>query len=143
MPKKKKKPKVTAFSNLISEATSHHFCRILAIRSESLGPAYSQGEGCESQEVRVVRRYLRSCLPSCPCSLPGVLVTLWIIDRLGRKKTMALCFTVFSFCSLLLFICVGRWVLKPALSGQQADFSGCGQWLFEPAGCGLHPLWVI
>ncbi|EPY87335.1 synaptic vesicle 2-related protein [Camelus ferus] len=38
---------------------------------------------------------------------PGVLVTLWIIDRLGRKKTMALCFVIFSFCSLLLFICVG------------------------------------
>ncbi|ERE75203.1 synaptic vesicle 2-related protein, partial [Cricetulus griseus] len=38
---------------------------------------------------------------------PGVLVTLWVIDRLGRKKTMALCFVIFSLCSLLLFICIG------------------------------------
>lgn len=51
--------------------------------------------------------HLRSC-PPCPSFLAGVLVTLWIIDRLGRKKTMALCFIIFSFCSLLLFICVGR-----------------------------------
>uniref|UniRef100_A0A8C0LCU7 SV2 related protein n=1 Tax=Canis lupus dingo TaxID=286419 RepID=A0A8C0LCU7_CANLU len=50
---------------------------------------------------------------------PGVLVTLWIIDRLGRKKTMALCFVIFSLCSLLLFICVGRWVVKPALPSQR------------------------
>ena len=71
------------------------------------------------------------------CSLPGVLVTLWIIDRLGRKKTMALCFAVFSFCSLLLFICVGRWVVK-CLS----YFSGPGQGLFGPVGCGLYPLGV-
>lgn len=78
-----------------------------------------------------------------PCSLPGVLVTLWIIDRLGRKKTMALCFVVFSLCSLLLFICVGRWVVTPALSGQQAGVSGPGQWLFGPVGHRLHLLGVI
>lgn len=49
-----------------------------------------------------------STCPCCPPPLAGVLVTLWVIDRLGRKKTMALCFLIFSFCSLLLFICVGR-----------------------------------
>lgn len=76
-----------------------------------------------------------------PCSLPGVLVTLWIIDRLGRKKTMALCFVIFSLCSLLLFICVGRWVVKPPLSGQQAHFSGHGQWLFGSVSCGLYSWW--
>uniref|UniRef100_A0A2K6GI60 Synaptic vesicle 2-related protein n=1 Tax=Propithecus coquereli TaxID=379532 RepID=A0A2K6GI60_PROCO len=55
---------------------------------------------------------------------PGVLVTLWIIDRLGRKKTMALCFVVFSFCSLLLFICVGRNVLTLLLFIARAFISG-------------------
>ncbi|XP_051887818.1 synaptic vesicle 2-related protein isoform X2 [Pristis pectinata] len=39
---------------------------------------------------------------------PGVLVTLWIIDRIGRKKTMAVSFFIFSFFALLLFACVGR-----------------------------------
>nr|XP_040146868.1 synaptic vesicle 2-related protein [Ictidomys tridecemlineatus] len=55
---------------------------------------------------------------------PGVLVTLWIIDRLGRKKTMALCFAIFSFCSLLLSICVGRNVLTLLLFIARAFISG-------------------
>ncbi|NWI70403.1 SVOP protein, partial [Todus mexicanus] len=55
---------------------------------------------------------------------PGVLVTLWIIDRIGRKKTMALSFLVFSFCSLLLFLCVGRNVLTALLFIARAFISG-------------------
>ncbi|XP_042297895.1 synaptic vesicle 2-related protein isoform X2 [Sceloporus undulatus] len=55
---------------------------------------------------------------------PGVLVTLWVIDRIGRKKTMALCFFVFSFCSLLLFLCVGRKVLTVLLFIARAFISG-------------------
>ncbi|KAL7836454.1 hypothetical protein AOLI_G00277380 [Acnodon oligacanthus] len=39
---------------------------------------------------------------------PGLLVTLWVIDKLGRRKTMALCFFVFSLCILPLYACVGR-----------------------------------
>uniref|UniRef100_A0A8D2KZQ3 SV2 related protein n=1 Tax=Varanus komodoensis TaxID=61221 RepID=A0A8D2KZQ3_VARKO len=56
-----------------------------------------------------------------PC---GVLVTLWVIDWIGRKKTMALCFFVFSFCSLLLFLCVGRQVLTVLLFIARAFISG-------------------
>uniref|UniRef100_H2ZS94 Synaptic vesicle 2-related protein n=2 Tax=Latimeria chalumnae TaxID=7897 RepID=H2ZS94_LATCH len=55
---------------------------------------------------------------------PGVLVTLWIIDRLGRKKTMALSFFVFSFCSLLLFLCIGRVALTVFLFIARAFISG-------------------
>ncbi|XP_034026161.1 synaptic vesicle 2-related protein [Thalassophryne amazonica] len=39
---------------------------------------------------------------------PGLLITLWAIDRLGRRKTMALCFLVFSLCIIPLYGCVGR-----------------------------------
>uniref|UniRef100_H3DEL5 Synaptic vesicle 2-related protein n=1 Tax=Tetraodon nigroviridis TaxID=99883 RepID=H3DEL5_TETNG len=39
---------------------------------------------------------------------PGLLVTLWAIDRLGRTKTMALCFFIFSMCIIPLYGCVGR-----------------------------------
>ncbi|KAK2902124.1 synaptic vesicle 2-related protein [Channa argus] len=39
---------------------------------------------------------------------PGLLVTLWAIDRLGRRRTMALCFLVFSLCIIPLYGCVGR-----------------------------------
>ncbi|EGW10625.1 Synaptic vesicle 2-related protein, partial [Cricetulus griseus] len=55
---------------------------------------------------------------------PGVLVTLWVIDRLGRKKTMALCFVIFSLCSLLLFICIGRNMLTLLLFIARAFISG-------------------
>ncbi|KAJ7309849.1 hypothetical protein JRQ81_007923 [Phrynocephalus forsythii] len=55
---------------------------------------------------------------------PGVLVTLWVIDRIGRKKTMALSFFVFSFCSLLLLLCVGRKVLTVLLFIARAFISG-------------------
>ncbi|XP_047447878.1 synaptic vesicle 2-related protein [Mugil cephalus] len=39
---------------------------------------------------------------------PGLLVTLYAIDRLGRRRTMALCFFVFSMCIIPLYGCVGR-----------------------------------
>ncbi|XP_059908976.1 synaptic vesicle 2-related protein [Gadus macrocephalus] len=39
---------------------------------------------------------------------PGLLVTLWAIDRLGRRKTMALCFFIYSLCLIPLYACVGR-----------------------------------
>ncbi|XP_051777280.1 synaptic vesicle 2-related protein isoform X3 [Erpetoichthys calabaricus] len=55
---------------------------------------------------------------------PGVLVTLWIIDRIGRKKTMALSFVVFSSCTLLLFACVGRTALTVFLFIARAFISG-------------------
>ncbi|KAI7813386.1 putative synaptic vesicle 2-related protein-like [Triplophysa rosa] len=42
---------------------------------------------------------------------PGLLVSLWIIDRVGRKKSMALCFVIFSLCILPLYACTQRTVL--------------------------------
>ncbi|KAG2471405.1 SVOP protein, partial [Polypterus senegalus] len=54
----------------------------------------------------------------------GVLITLWIIDRIGRKKTMALSFVVFSSCTLLLFACVGRTALTIFLFIARAFISG-------------------
>ncbi|XP_048412028.1 synaptic vesicle 2-related protein [Stegostoma tigrinum] len=55
---------------------------------------------------------------------PGVLITLWIIDRIGRKKTMAVSFLIFSFFSLLLFACVGRLALTVFLFIARAFISG-------------------
>lgn len=113
-------------------------------RSESLGPAHSQGgcRGCECREVGVTGAAAEAACHGA-CSLPGVLVTLWIIDRLGRKKTMALCFAVFSFCSLLLFICVGRWaVISRAVVG-----GSLGLWVVDctlwgsPEGLPPAPQW--
>ncbi|XP_055055431.2 synaptic vesicle 2-related protein isoform X1 [Misgurnus anguillicaudatus] len=42
---------------------------------------------------------------------PGLLVSLWMIDRIGRKKTMALSFLIFSVCILPLYACTQRTLL--------------------------------
>ncbi|XP_063067142.1 synaptic vesicle 2-related protein-like [Engraulis encrasicolus] len=39
---------------------------------------------------------------------PGLFITLWVIDRLGRRKSMVLCFVAFSICILPLYACIGR-----------------------------------
>uniref|UniRef100_UPI003AAAC3B1 synaptic vesicle 2-related protein-like isoform X1 n=1 Tax=Centroberyx gerrardi TaxID=166262 RepID=UPI003AAAC3B1 len=39
---------------------------------------------------------------------PGLFITLLVIDRIGRKKSMALCFIMFSLCILPLYACIGR-----------------------------------
>lgn len=51
------------------------------------------------------KRKCDECIDWC---ITGLLVTLWAIDRLGRRKTMALCFFVFSLCIVPLYGCVGR-----------------------------------
>uniref|UniRef100_A0A8C9TJ37 Synaptic vesicle 2-related protein n=1 Tax=Scleropages formosus TaxID=113540 RepID=A0A8C9TJ37_SCLFO len=55
---------------------------------------------------------------------PGLLVTLWAIDRLGRRKTMALCFLVFSLCMVPLYACVGRTSLTVLIFIARAFIAG-------------------
>ncbi|XP_073696158.1 synaptic vesicle 2-related protein-like [Garra rufa] len=42
---------------------------------------------------------------------PGILITLWMIDRIGRRKSMAICFLLFSVSILPLYACTQRTVL--------------------------------
>ncbi|XP_061417758.1 synaptic vesicle 2-related protein isoform X2 [Lethenteron reissneri] len=55
---------------------------------------------------------------------PGILVTLWFIDLIGRRKTMALSFFVFSFFVFLLFTCVSRTALMVFIFIARAFISG-------------------
>uniref|UniRef100_A0A8C6UZ26 Synaptic vesicle 2-related protein n=1 Tax=Neogobius melanostomus TaxID=47308 RepID=A0A8C6UZ26_9GOBI len=55
---------------------------------------------------------------------PGLLITLWAIDRLGRRKTMALCFLVFSLCIIPLYGCVGRTSMTVLIFIARAFISG-------------------
>ncbi|XP_028312267.1 synaptic vesicle 2-related protein [Gouania willdenowi] len=55
---------------------------------------------------------------------PGLLVTLWAIDRLGRRKTMALCFLIFSLCIIPLYGCVGRGSMTVLIFIARAFISG-------------------
>ncbi|XP_067264314.1 synaptic vesicle 2-related protein [Chanodichthys erythropterus] len=42
---------------------------------------------------------------------PGILVSVWMIDRIGRRKSMAFFFLAFSLCILPLYACTQRTVL--------------------------------
>lgn len=47
----------------------------------------------------------------CFCTfVAGLLVVLLVVDRIGRKKSMALCFFMFSLFILPLYACIDRWV---------------------------------
>ncbi|KAM9338673.1 synaptic vesicle 2-related protein [Symphorus nematophorus] len=55
---------------------------------------------------------------------PGLLVILLVIDRIGRKKSMALCFFMFSLCILPLYACIGRIALTIFIFLARAFISG-------------------
>ncbi|XP_031711837.1 synaptic vesicle 2-related protein isoform X1 [Anarrhichthys ocellatus] len=55
---------------------------------------------------------------------PGILVILLAIDRIGRKKSMALCFFVFSLSILPIYACIGRTAVTICLFIGRAFISG-------------------
>ncbi|XP_076614565.1 synaptic vesicle 2-related protein [Chaetodon auriga] len=55
---------------------------------------------------------------------PGLLVILLVIDRIGRKKSMALCFFMFCLSILPLFACIGRLALTIFIFIARAFISG-------------------
>uniref|UniRef100_UPI0037E86FAD synaptic vesicle 2-related protein-like n=1 Tax=Semicossyphus pulcher TaxID=241346 RepID=UPI0037E86FAD len=55
---------------------------------------------------------------------PGLLVILLLIDRIGRKKSLALCFFMFSLCILPLYACLGRIALTIFIFIARAFISG-------------------
>ncbi|XP_024154455.1 synaptic vesicle 2-related protein [Oryzias melastigma] len=61
---------------------------------------------------------------------PGLLVILLAIDYMGRKKSMALCFFMFSLCVLPLFACIGRIALTIFIFISRAFISGGYQVVF-------------
>ncbi|KAM4527934.1 synaptic vesicle 2-related protein [Odontesthes bonariensis] len=61
---------------------------------------------------------------------PGLLVILLAVDYIGRKKSMALCFFMFSLCILPLFACIGRIALTIFIFISRAFISGGYQVVF-------------
>ncbi|PAV89082.1 hypothetical protein WR25_08937 isoform B [Diploscapter pachys] len=58
---------------------------------------------------------------------PGLILTLFIIEYLGRKKTMALEFGIFMSFTLLLFLCLGRTMVTVFVFIARAFISGAFQ----------------
>uniref|UniRef100_A0A3Q0SD96 SV2 related protein b n=1 Tax=Amphilophus citrinellus TaxID=61819 RepID=A0A3Q0SD96_AMPCI len=61
---------------------------------------------------------------------PGLLVVLLLVDYIGRKKSMALCFFMFFLCILPLYACVGRIALTVFIFIARAFISGGYQVVF-------------
>ncbi|XP_015240589.1 PREDICTED: synaptic vesicle 2-related protein-like [Cyprinodon variegatus] len=61
---------------------------------------------------------------------PGLLVILFAVDYLGRKKSMAICFFMFSLFMLPLFACTGRIALTVLIFISRAFISGGYQVVF-------------
>ncbi|XP_005755960.1 synaptic vesicle 2-related protein-like, partial [Pundamilia nyererei] len=58
------------------------------------------------------------------------LVVLLLVDYIGRKKSMALCFLMFSLCILPLYACIGRIALTIFIFIARAFISGGYQVVF-------------
>ncbi|KAM8742834.1 synaptic vesicle 2-related protein [Acanthopagrus schlegelii] len=61
---------------------------------------------------------------------PGLLVILLLVDRIGRKKSLAVCFFMFSLCCLPLYACIGRLALTIFIFIARAFISGGYQVVF-------------
>ncbi|XP_022050281.2 synaptic vesicle 2-related protein [Acanthochromis polyacanthus] len=61
---------------------------------------------------------------------PGLLVILLAVDHIGRKRSMALCFFLFSLCILPLFACIERIALTILIFVARAFISGGYQVVF-------------
>ena len=80
----------------ILEMTCHHFCSILFVTSESLGPAQIEGKdiSLESEEARITGSHFSSCLPQLRASMfvyifvPFLLLCLIFLEfSLGSQST--------------------------------------------------------
>jgi MFS family permease len=58
---------------------------------------------------------------------PGLFITMFIIEFIGRKKTMAVEFIIFGICSFMLNICVSRKILIVILFIARCFISGAFQ----------------
>uniref|UniRef100_A0A8C5HH33 Synaptic vesicle 2-related protein-like n=1 Tax=Gouania willdenowi TaxID=441366 RepID=A0A8C5HH33_GOUWI len=62
--------------------------------------------------------------------LPGLLIIVLAVEKIGRKKTMALCFFMYSISLLPLFACIGRIALTIFISIARAFISAGFQVVF-------------
>lgn len=113
-----------------SNAFSYYGVVLLTTELFQEGGACVQAKGSKTDPTCSLEcKYLNSddykdLLWTTLSEFPGLLVTLWAIDRLGRRKTMALCFFVFSLCIVPLYGCVGRTALTVLIFIARAFIAG-------------------
>uniref|UniRef100_A0A672ZRV6 Synaptic vesicle 2-related protein-like n=1 Tax=Sphaeramia orbicularis TaxID=375764 RepID=A0A672ZRV6_9TELE len=72
----------------------------------------------------------RDLLWTTLAEFPGLLVIIVVIDRIGRKRSMALCFFMFSLCIVPLYACIGRLAITILIFIARASISGGYQVVF-------------
>jgi len=66
--------------------------------------------------------------------IPGIIITMFLVDRIGRKKTAAFFFLISSLCIFSLFICYPTKVATGVMFVLRAANSGAFQtvWIYTP-----------
>ncbi|XP_040914086.1 synaptic vesicle 2-related protein-like [Toxotes jaculatrix] len=97
---------------------------------------FQAGDGCGATQGAKIEpscslecKYLTSddykdLLWTTLAEFPGLLVILIAVECIGRKKSMALCFFMFSLCILPLYACIGRTALTIFIFIARAFISG-------------------
>uniref|UniRef100_A0A8C2ZZ79 SV2 related protein b n=1 Tax=Cyclopterus lumpus TaxID=8103 RepID=A0A8C2ZZ79_CYCLU len=97
---------------------------------------YQAGHSCEGTQggkiepsCRLECKYLtiadyKDLLWTTTAEFPGILVILLVIDRIGRKKSLALCFFMFSLSMLPIYACIGRTAVTICIFIARAFISG-------------------
>ncbi|XP_069028961.1 synaptic vesicle 2-related protein-like [Embiotoca jacksoni] len=103
---------------------------------------FQSGDACEVTQGAKIEpscslecKYLTSAdykdlLWTTLAEFPGLLVILFAVDYIGRKKSMALCFFMFSLFILPLYACIGRVALTVVIFIARAFISGGYQVVF-------------
>lgn len=123
MLKPRKDPPVDYSANIWRRMTTDIFYghHLLTFQVSSSLPARTRC--CQHQYLVASRFYIfKFCFP-------GPILLLFLLDRIGRKKSFALCFLMFSLFVLPMYACLGRYVcalcFRTSLHCQTADARLC------------------
>ncbi|XP_006788935.1 synaptic vesicle 2-related protein-like [Neolamprologus brichardi] len=119
-----------------SNAFSYYGIILLTTELFQAGDLCAMTQGAKIEpDCSLECRYLTSAdykdlLWTTLAEFPGLLVVLLLVDYIGRKKSMALCFLMFSLCILPLYACIGRRALTIFIFIARAFSSGGYQVVF-------------
>ncbi|XP_033845976.1 synaptic vesicle 2-related protein [Periophthalmus magnuspinnatus] len=99
------------------------------------GDACGTTQGAKADLCRLECKYLttedyKDLLWTTLAEFPGILIVLFAIDRIGRKRSMTLGFFMFALCILPMYSCIGRISLTILIFVARAAISGGYQVVF-------------
>ncbi|KAF0031456.1 synaptic vesicle 2-related protein [Scophthalmus maximus] len=119
-----------------ANAFSYYGIVLLTTEMFQAGDSYGASQGAKiDPSCSLECKYLTSAdykdlLWTSLAEFPGLIVTLLAVECIGRKKSMALCFFMFSLCILPLYACIGRTALTIFIFLARAFIAGGYQVVF-------------